>query len=510
MLTAGAATLARGLGGPARAQVQASVIRYDATSTGGKAMLRIYADAVRAMMAKDPGDPLSWTFQWFIHAIPDNTTKAAELDRVFPHPSAARTLAEATWSTCEPHFSGEEDNFLPWHRMYTAHFEAIVRAVTNRPDFTLPYWNYTGASPARALPPEFLKPGDPVWGSLYRPDRGSDAKAGRPVDTNGPDPITLNAMKSITYSGGRGDAGFCANLDGDPHGSIHDDVGNDVGMGAVPWAANDPIFWLHHCNIDRIWASWNKVGGKNLADPGFLAQSFPLVGPDGLRSDTKVRAVMDTSQLHYLYDRYLLRPPGSRPFPPAPQPARLNALPRVMLAPPPAPGAGAPSEPIRLGAQPVTVTLPGPPVAVLAPPPPRVQSPGAGAPGAQSPRPLLRSGPPPAPRTVHLRLIGLQSDAPVGGGYDVYLNLPAGQAPTRQSPAYVGTVSFFGTSQHHDQQAMAGMSMPMGRTVSFELSPEAGRAAEASSERNITFAPTRAVNTASAPPARPRAHRRRP
>ena len=85
----------------------------------------------------------------------------------------------------------------------------------------------------------------------------------------------------------------------------------------------------------------------------------------------------------------------------------------------------------------------------------------------------------------------------MGGGYDVYLNLPAGQTPGRQNPAYVGTVSFFGTSQHHEQPAMAGMSG--GRTVSFELSPEAGRAAEASGERNITFAPTRAVNAGSAP-----------
>lgn len=45
-------------------------------------------------------------------------------------------------------------------------------------------------------------------------------------------------------------------------------------------APNDPVFWLHHCNIDRLWARWQKKfptqpyrpssggpAGHNLNDP---------------------------------------------------------------------------------------------------------------------------------------------------------------------------------------------------------------------------------------------------
>ncbi|HKO08858.1 MAG TPA: tyrosinase family protein, partial [Alphaproteobacteria bacterium] len=59
--------------------------------------------------------------------------------------------------------------------------------------------------------------------------------------------------------------GFCATLDFGLHGNVHVWVGNNQGMASVPWAANDPIFWMHHCNIDRLWASWNKGNCKNPA-----------------------------------------------------------------------------------------------------------------------------------------------------------------------------------------------------------------------------------------------------
>jgi tyrosinase len=39
-----------------------------------------------------------------------------------------------------------------------------------------------------------------------------------------------------------------------PHGSVHGRVGGD--MCCVPTASYDPIFFLHHANVDRIWARW--------------------------------------------------------------------------------------------------------------------------------------------------------------------------------------------------------------------------------------------------------------
>ena len=37
-------------------------------------------------------------------------------------------------------------------------------------------------------------------------------------------------------------------------------------MGSIPTAPADPIFWMHHANIDRLWWQWQtspQGQGKN-------------------------------------------------------------------------------------------------------------------------------------------------------------------------------------------------------------------------------------------------------
>lgn len=52
-------------------------------------------------------------------------------------------------------------------------------------------------------------------------------------------------------------------LAGDPfgdqmHGRVHLWVGGSMGASSSP---NDPVFWLHHSNLDRIWAEWQDTHG---------------------------------------------------------------------------------------------------------------------------------------------------------------------------------------------------------------------------------------------------------
>ena len=45
-----------------------------------------------------------------------------------------------------------------------------------------------------------------------------------------------------------------------PHNSIHDIIGGDGGnMSDISISAFDPIFWLHHCNMDRFFYNWLYV-----------------------------------------------------------------------------------------------------------------------------------------------------------------------------------------------------------------------------------------------------------
>jgi tyrosinase len=119
----------------------APMTRYNLASPNGQINLKKYAQAVKLMVAMPPSNPLSWTFQWYTHAVPTNTTKAAAITQIFgPNPSPQKALAQAMWDTCQAHFNAaDEPYFLPWHRMYVCFFEMIIRKVLNDNTFTLPY-----------------------------------------------------------------------------------------------------------------------------------------------------------------------------------------------------------------------------------------------------------------------------------------------------------------------------------------------------------------------------------
>lgn len=87
-----------------------------------------------------------------------------------------------------------------------------------------------------------------------------------------------NLFTNTTY------AGFNEAIDRAPHGAMHNYIGfgndtigksmfnpikqkKDIGglMQDVNTAAFDPIFWVHHTNIDRIWQQWtNTPNGKEV------------------------------------------------------------------------------------------------------------------------------------------------------------------------------------------------------------------------------------------------------
>lgn len=49
---------------------------------------------------------------------------------------------------------------------------------------------------------------------------------------------------------------FRRNLEGLPHNSVHAGIGGDMNYATL--SPNDPIFYMHHRNVDRIWALWQS------------------------------------------------------------------------------------------------------------------------------------------------------------------------------------------------------------------------------------------------------------
>jgi hypothetical protein len=72
-------------------------------------------------------------------------------------------------------------------------------------------------------------------------------------------------------------------------------------MGLVGLAANDPIFYEHHANIDRMWSCWQHSHPNE--QPGdWQNQQFSFVDENGAQVTRSVKDFLDTKALGYVYD----------------------------------------------------------------------------------------------------------------------------------------------------------------------------------------------------------------
>ena len=168
--------------------------------------------AIQAMKANtDPTDPNSWAYWTNIHV------------NACPHGIAY---------------------FLGWHRGYLYHFEQRLRAVSGDPGLVLPYWDYyTGAT----LPAEFTDPraGNPLYVDRVNTDV-------TPALTMAPfSPFLLNFQRGLNQA-------VEPSFEGAPHNPVHDIIGGAMTTMESPI---DPIFWLHHANVDRLWVAWVAAAG---------------------------------------------------------------------------------------------------------------------------------------------------------------------------------------------------------------------------------------------------------
>lgn len=299
---------------PAVARTAGQRVRFGATTTNGKRMLEIYAKGVAGMKAISGGDPKSWTFQWYTHWVRGDSDKLNEMANFFGDAdSPAKDLANLMWSSCQPHGSGMNPyNFLPWHRACLLYFEEIVRVVSGVDDFTLPYWDYTVDG---VLPEEFRRPGDPFWGVLHVDERRPSVNSGTSIKSPA---VNLNSLGNPSYYDRAVRQGFTNEVNGGIHGAVHVNVGTQKNMGSVDFAGRDPIFWLHHCNIDRLWAAWNNAGRANPTDADWTDIKHVFANKDGDRVEATNGGVSSLSSVGYSYD--------SLPPAPAAQAAELTVL----------------------------------------------------------------------------------------------------------------------------------------------------------------------------------------
>jgi tyrosinase len=385
-----------------------------------------YAKAVSAMQKVDATSPrngASWINQSAIHER-RSTSVTGRLENQCQH---------ASWF------------FLPWHRMYLYRFEQIIRShmpAATAATWALPFWNYTDVASKRALPPAFRQPKLPDGkpNPLFVTQRSQsfpNINAGERMPA--PGVATRDALAERLYTrptpgvtpgfgGGKttfhhGSSGPAGPLEITPHGSVHVLVGGDTGfMSSFGTAALDPIFWLHHCNLDRLWERWLREPtgghspGRNPTEKAWLDASFELVDAQGQRVKLAVKDVLDIErQLSYTY--------SGLPTAAAADVDELMEIAGVSDDEQPAELVGATEEPLTLAGATTATSVP------------------VSAPTGPAARTEESLGPPPS---TYLNIENIEGDAPPGVLYGVYVNLPEGESPDPDGPHYAGALSFFG------------------------------------------------------------------
>lgn len=148
--------------------------------------------------------------------------------------------------------------FFTWHRAYLMAFEGALRATGC--EVMVPFWDWSSGPstgvPAACRDATYVnRSGATVPNPLYAGPRAAGGQTNRrgDIDTTSYDDLAAaaqTALAATTFSS------FQNQING-VHGGVHVRTGGD--MGFVPTASYDPIFFLHHGNVDRLWARWQAT-----------------------------------------------------------------------------------------------------------------------------------------------------------------------------------------------------------------------------------------------------------
>ena len=163
--------------------------------------------------------------------------------------------------------------FLPWHRSYLLDLERELQAID--PAVSLHYWRFDQPAP-NVFRSNFM-------GATRRVPEGGTPHpvgfdAGHPLSgwvSDGTPGILRSAYFNTQMSAAPGPSGFALlsqiqtlnlgtryrrflRMEGTPHGAAHLSFSGYIDD--IPTAPKDPLFFMLHSNVDRLWALWQWTG----------------------------------------------------------------------------------------------------------------------------------------------------------------------------------------------------------------------------------------------------------
>lgn len=216
-------------------------------------------------------------------------------------------------------------SFLPWHRAALVELADALRQVDPQVE-DIPYWDWTADAALPGGPATstlwtnayFGPDGDPNQGDrvlsgpfanwrawIYRARTdsfqsrssvGLVRRLGRTRTTVLPTQAVVNDLLNnyqvydvSPWDETRNTRSFRNRVEGWYRGSVlHNQVHNWIaGDMTAMTSPNDPVFWLHHCNVDRLWAQWQESYGVNTYAP-------TSGGPDGHNKNDALVFLLDS------------------------------------------------------------------------------------------------------------------------------------------------------------------------------------------------------------------------
>ena len=220
--------------------------------------------------------------------------------------------------------------FLPWHRRFLYDLEVELQRVSGNPNLGIPYWNWPSGGAGASMWNDDLLGGDGDAGGVVRtgPFRAGEwtvvnssgqpagplmrgfGQSGLPTLSTQPE---IDQVKAVTpYDvfpwNTSSNPSFRNQVEGWMGPNLHNRGHVWVGGSMLPMTSpNDPVFFMHHCMVDKIWHEWqvrfpnqgylpdgNGPFGQNLTNPMDSTPSGQ-VGPRPID-------VLDSAALGIVYD----------------------------------------------------------------------------------------------------------------------------------------------------------------------------------------------------------------
>jgi hypothetical protein len=192
--------------------------------------------------------------------------------------------------TGEIHYNWQ---FLPWHRAMLFFHERILNKLVpstgGQPLIRVPYWPWDdwATTANRNAPAIYAAPNQSL--SAVRNPAGPLTQ----TQVNVQPALTLGAWPDFIGTANSMSANFLG-----PHANVHN-WANAI-LSSLRFSPQDPLFYAHHVNIDRLWTSWIALGGSR-ANPDFAQQLAYFFDENGAWRSIVLNDLKSEAKLGYQY-----------------------------------------------------------------------------------------------------------------------------------------------------------------------------------------------------------------